>query len=94
MLDRTLQDLNMNDRFKPNSLAARDVAYAVHPQTNLATHMTSGPVIMEGGDGVFVRDDDGHTYLDASSGLWCSSLGYANERLARVAYDQMCRLGA
>lgn len=84
----------MNDRFKPNSLAARDVAYAVHPQTNLAKHMTSGPVIMEGGDGVFVRDDDGRAYLDVSSGLWCSSLGYANERLAQVAYDQMCKLGA
>lgn len=84
----------MNDHVKPNSLAGRDIAYHAHPQTNLSAHLSTGPVVMKGGEGVFVEDEDGHTYLDAASGLWCSSLGYANERLAKVAYDQMKRLGA
>lgn len=84
----------MNQLFKPNSLSARDVAYVVHPQTNLVKHQAVGPRMITAGHGVFVEDEDGKTYLDAASGLWCSSLGFASERLARVAYEQMSRLGA
>lgn len=84
----------MNQIIKPNSLSARDIAYVVHPQTNLVKHRTVGPRMISAGHGVFVEDEDGKTYLDAASGLWCSSLGYASERLARVAYEQMSRLGA
>ncbi len=84
----------MNQLFKPNSLSARDVAYVVHPQTNLVKHQSVGPRMITAGHGVFVEDEDGKTYLDAASGLWCSSLGFASERLARVAYEQMSRLGA
>lgn len=80
----------MNQLLKPNSLAARDIAYVVHPQTNLTVHR---PIVMDRGEGVFMVDEDGKSYLDAASGLWQSSLGYASERLAKVAYDQMCRLG-
>jgi 4-aminobutyrate--pyruvate transaminase len=80
----------MNQIFKPNSLAARDIAYAVHPQSNLSVHK---PIVMTHGKGVYIHDEDGNSYIDAGSGLWHSSLGYANERLAKVAYDQMCSLG-
>ena len=38
-------------------------------------------------------DDSGKQFLDAAAGLWCASLGYASERLARVAYEQMRKLG-
>ncbi len=77
----------------PNSLAARDIASVVHPQTNLALHLEQGPTVIERGEGVYVFDDAGTRFLDAAAGLWCASLGYANERLARVAYEQMRRLG-
>ncbi|MCL2427747.1 MAG: aminotransferase [Alphaproteobacteria bacterium] len=77
----------------PNSIAARDIASIVHPQTDLVLHQELGPVVISRGDGVYVFDDSGNRYLDAAAGLWCASLGYANERLARVAYEQMRRLG-
>ena len=77
----------------PNSVQARDIASIVHPQTNLATHMTQGPLVIGSGQGCFVTDDSGKAYLDAAAGLWCASLGYASERLARVAYEQMRKLG-
>lgn len=77
----------------PNSIQARDIASIVHPQTNLATHMTQGPVVIGSGQGCFVTDDNGTEFLDAAAGLWCASLGYASERLARVAYEQMRKLG-
>ena len=77
----------------PNSLHARDIASVVHPQTNLALHLEQGPTVIERGEGIYVYDDSGTRFLDAAAGLWCASLGYANERLARVAYEQMRRLG-
>ena len=77
----------------PNSIQARDIASIVHPQTNLAKHLEQGPLVIEGGQGCYVTDDNGKEYLDTAAGLWCASLGYASERLAKVAYDQMRKLG-
>jgi 4-aminobutyrate--pyruvate transaminase len=84
----------MNEQARPNSLAARDIAYCVHPQTNLARHRDVGPLTITHGEGIHVVSDDGRRFIDTNSGLWCSSLGYANERLARAAYEQMRTLGA
>ena len=53
----------------PNSVQARDIASIVHPQTNLATHMTQGPLVIGSGQGCFVTDDSGKEYLDAAAGL-------------------------
>ena len=77
----------------PNSIQARDIASLVHPQTNLALHQEIGPVVITHGQGITVTDDSGQVFFDAAAGLWCASLGYANERLARVAYEQMRKLG-
>src|ERR1700733_4561094 len=77
----------------PNSVQARDIASLVHPQTNLATHLEEGPVVISRGQGIYVWDDSGQQFLDGAAGLWCASLGFASERLARVAYEQMRTLG-
>jgi len=80
--------------FMPNSPEARDIASYIHPQTNPRTHRETGPSIIAKGDGIWVEDSEGKRALDASAGLWCASLGFAaNERMARVAYEQMRRLG-
>lgn len=75
-----------------NSLAARDIASLVHPQTNLARHREAGPAVLNHASGVWAVDDDGNRLLDVMSGLWCASLGYAPERLAKVAYEQMRKM--
>jgi 4-aminobutyrate--pyruvate transaminase len=77
----------------PNSLQARDIASLVHPQTNLVQHLALGPQVIERGQGIYIWDDSGQQFLDAAAGLWCASLGYASERLAKVAYEQMRKLG-
>ncbi|MBT3330488.1 MAG: aminotransferase class III-fold pyridoxal phosphate-dependent enzyme [Rhodospirillaceae bacterium] len=78
----------------PNSAAARDIAYYIHPQTNLRRHAEVGPVIVSHGDGVYVTDENGNRYMETVAGLWCAALGFsANERIAKVAYDQMRKLG-
>lgn len=76
----------------PNSLSARDVAAIVHPQTNLRRHREQGPFVVDRGSGVWTWDDEGNAVLDAVSGLWCASLGFAPERLAKAAFEQMNRM--
>lgn len=76
-----------------NSIEARDVASLVHMQTNLRRHQTEGPVVMARGEGCRVFDADGNAYIDTVAGLWCASLGFASERLAKVAAEQMRTLG-
>lgn len=72
-----------------NSAQARDIAYQVHPQTNLRLHQTEGPLVVERGEGAYVFDDTGRRYLEGMAGLWCASLGFSERRLAEAAYEQM-----
>jgi 4-aminobutyrate--pyruvate transaminase len=76
-----------------NSLYRRDIASLVHPQTSLRKHLDVGPNIFTRGDGIYVHDDSGKKYLEGAAGLWCASLGFGNERLAKVAYNQMKEIG-
>jgi len=78
--------------FVGNSAASRDIAYAIHPYTNLKVHETEGPLVITRGDGVFVYDDGGKQYLEGLAGLWCASLGFSEQRLAEAAYAQMKKL--
>ncbi|MGE0232456.1 MAG: aminotransferase [Flavobacteriaceae bacterium] len=75
-----------------SNLAARDVETLLHPYTNLVRHRDSGPLILESGSGVHVRDAQGREYIDGMSGLWCTSLGYGNEELVEAAAGQMRKL--
>jgi 4-aminobutyrate---pyruvate transaminase len=77
----------------PNSIEARDVASLVHMQTDLRRHLAEGPLVIARGQGCRVFDDSGRDYLEAVAGLWCASLGFNSERLAKVAYEQMRTLG-
>jgi len=77
----------------PNSIEARDVASLVHMQTHLRKHQQEGPLVITRGDGCHVYDNSGREYIESIAGLWCASLGFASERLAQVAYEQMRSLG-
>ena len=74
---------------KPNSFAARDIAFHIHSQTDLKLHETVGPVVMVSAKGATVTDDAGRTYLEAMSGLWCAALGFSEERLIQAAERQL-----
>jgi 4-aminobutyrate--pyruvate transaminase len=85
----------MNDvsrSFRGNSNASRDIAHHLHPYTNFKKHEASGPLTIVRGRGVYVMDDDGKEYIEGMAGLWSAALGFSNERLATVAYEQMKQL--
>ena len=72
-----------------NSPHARDIAYHLHPSTNLAEHATRGPHIFARGEGVYVFDDDGKRYIEGLAGLWCAALGFSEKRLVKAATRQL-----
>jgi 4-aminobutyrate--pyruvate transaminase len=67
----------------------RDVAYQLHPFTNLGRHETEGPLVISRGKGVYVYDESGREYLEALAGLWCTALGFGEPRLAEAAFRQL-----
>jgi 4-aminobutyrate--pyruvate transaminase len=74
------------------NFAARDVEALLHPTTNLATHRTSGPLVLERSEGIYVWDDSGKRYIEGLAGLWCTGLGYGNAELIEAARQQMQKL--
>jgi 4-aminobutyrate--pyruvate transaminase len=75
-----------------SNLATRDVETLIHPYTQLAAFREAGPLILERGEGVWVYDTDGKSYLEGMAGLWCTALGYSNAELVEAAREQMGRL--
>ncbi len=77
---------------RSNSLAMRDVAHVLHPYTNWIKHEQEGPLVIEEGKGVYVKDSEGKHYIEGMAGLWCASLGFGEERLVQAAAEQMRKL--
>jgi len=76
----------------PNSLAARDIAYNLHPYTDWVAHRERGPLVITGGDNIYVEDDEGNRYIEGLAGLWCVSLGFSEPRLVEAARRQLERM--
>ncbi|MFK7993315.1 MAG: aminotransferase [Granulosicoccus sp.] len=74
------------------SLDQADKQYVLHPFTQLSSHQSDGPFIIERGEGIYVWDDQGNRLLEGMSGLWCASLGFSEQRLAAAAAKQFTQL--
>jgi 4-aminobutyrate--pyruvate transaminase len=83
----------MNEQpIRPNSIEARDIATIVHPYTNLKLHESVGPLVVTRGEGVRVWDHDDKEYIEGMAGLWCTALGFGEERLVEAAAAEMRKL--
>jgi 4-aminobutyrate--pyruvate transaminase len=76
----------------PNSAAGRDIAYLVHPYTNIREHEKIGPLVIERGQGIYVYDDQGKEYIEGLAGLWSVAVGFGEDRLVRAATEQLKKL--
>ncbi len=77
---------------RANSPQAKDIAYHLHPYTNLVLHEQQGPQIITKGEGIYIFDDAGKRYIEGLAGLWCTSLGFSNQRLIDAATRQLNEL--
>ncbi|MCL4764679.1 MAG: aspartate aminotransferase family protein [Hyphomicrobiaceae bacterium] len=75
-----------------SNFAMRDVETILHPATNLALHRTTGPLVTDRAEGIYVWDTDGKRYIEGLAGLWCTGLGYGNQELVEAAREQMSKL--
>lgn len=80
--------MNKNSR----SLSLSDVQHQLHPFTDARAHESSGPMIIDRGEGVHIYDENGKEYIEAMSGLWSVALGFNNARLIRAATEQLHKL--
>ena len=81
-----------HNEYPNDSIEGMDLQHLLHPSTNLAQHQQQGPVVHESASGVYIRDNHGKQYLEGMAGLWCTAIGYGQEELAKVAYEQMVKL--
>ncbi len=75
-----------------NSPHARDARSILHGMTNPKKHEEDGPLILEEGKGIFVKDTEGNEYIEGMAGLWSTALGFNNDRLLKAANEQMKKL--
>ena len=75
-----------------NSASARDIAFHLHPYTNAVKLEAEGPLVLTEGKGVYVYDENGKPYIEGMAGLWCTSLGFGEERLVEAAARQLRKL--
>lgn len=61
----------------------------LHPYTELRRHESGGPLTIVSGDGIWITDSEGRRYLEGMAGLWCTSLGFGEKRLAEAARKQI-----
>jgi len=76
----------------PSDLARLDRDHHLHPFTDPKVLQDDAPIVMAGGCGSTLWDEDGKLYLDALAGLWCVNVGYGRAELARAAADQIEQL--
>ena len=71
------------------NLQTRDIESVLHPYTPLHKLKTTGTLVIERGEGVYVYDTHGKSYIEGMSGLWCAGLGFGDEELIEAAIEQL-----
>jgi L-2,4-diaminobutyrate transaminase len=87
--------MTTESRSRNISLAEMDRQGLVHPNTDLRAfaHGELGdPHIVQGGEGIHIRDQHGRDYIDAFAGLWCVNVGYGRTEIAEAIYEQAKKL--
>ncbi|MGI8316974.1 aspartate aminotransferase family protein [Halobacillus mangrovi] len=73
-----------------NEWSELDKKHFIHPTSSIQQQQEKGPkVIMESGEGIYLKDINGKTYMDAMSSLWNVHIGHGREELANAAAEQM-----
>ena len=72
------------------SIAEVDRQHVWHHLTQHQQFDSADPMVVVEGDGMWITDANGKTYLDAvSGGLWTVNVGYGRKRIAKAVHDQL-----
>jgi len=70
-------------------LIALDWQHCWHPFTPQDEWCAGDPVLLESGDGVWLTDRDGQSYLDGNSSIWTNIHGHRHPRLDAAIQQQL-----
>ena len=75
---------------KNDMLETWDRDHFFHPSTHLAQFARGEAPqrVIEGGEGVYIRDREGNRLLDAFAGLYCVNVGYGRQEIAEAIAEQ------
>ena len=76
--------------YSNSQLKQMDNDNILHPVSN---NTMEGPQVMISGDGCYVKDSDGKTYLSADAGLGATTLGFGQQSLAKAMSSACDELG-
>jgi putrescine aminotransferase len=65
-----------------------------HPFADMGLVSAAGELVLDRGEGVYVFDEDGRRYLDATASLWYCNVGHGRTEIAEAVGAQLTRLGA
>ena len=60
-----------------------------HPFANMAQVAAEPELVVTDGDGVWITDEDGRRYIDATAGLWYCNAGYGRSEIVDRVAAQM-----
>lgn len=72
-----------------NFLKENNARHMWHPMAHPADSLANPPKIITGGEGVRIRDVDGHDVLDAVGGLWNVNLGFSCKPIKEAIAAQL-----
>jgi len=70
----------------------KDRRHHVHPFHNFVSYDENGSLIMDKGEGAYLRDIDGKEYFDAVGGMWCTNIGLGRKEMADAIAEQVTKL--
>ena len=68
---------------------AADQRHHLHPFQIFDTYLTDPALVVAQGSGTRLVDSDGHEYIDAVGGLWCTGIGLGREEMAEAIAQQV-----
>lgn len=73
-------------------LQQTDIKNIWHPCSQMKDYEDFPPIIIDKGEGVYLTDKDGNTYIDAISSWWVNLFGHANKRISNALSRQAQKL--
>ena len=77
------------DSSSTSELLKWDKQHIIHPMAAVGADPT---VVMEEGDGIYIKDTDGKKYIDGAAQLTCVNLGYNQKEIAEAVAEQINKL--
>ncbi|MFA1822782.1 aspartate aminotransferase family protein [Virgibacillus oceani] len=78
---------------KKAELVELDKKHFLHPTSSIQAQQQNGAgLVFTEGEGIYLKDMDGETYIDGMSSLWNVNIGHGRKELSNAASEQMSKL--